>query len=68
MAIMILPTEAFLVEILLFILMYNYSSTVSANHFSKLLPPSVYKRPHCEEFMKFCLEKFEVGIWSSARE
>jgi hypothetical protein len=48
--------------------MYNYSSTVSANHFSKLLPPSVYKRPHCEEFMKFCLEKFEVGIWSSARE
>ncbi|XP_038721046.1 uncharacterized protein LOC120013338 [Tripterygium wilfordii] len=28
----------------------------------------VYKRPHVEEFMKFCLEKFEVGIWSSARE
>ncbi|OMO68224.1 NLI interacting factor [Corchorus olitorius] len=29
---------------------------------------SVYKRPYCEEFMKFCLERFEVGIWSSARE
>jgi len=28
----------------------------------------VYKRPYCEEFMKFCLEKFEVGIWSSAKE
>ncbi|KAL4605744.1 hypothetical protein ACB092_09G052500 [Castanea dentata] len=28
----------------------------------------VYKRPHCEEFMKFCFERFEVGIWSSARE
>ncbi|PON52966.1 HAD-like domain containing protein [Trema orientale] len=28
----------------------------------------VYKRPYCEEFMKFCLERFEVGIWSSARE
>ncbi|XP_022143931.1 uncharacterized protein LOC111013724 [Momordica charantia] len=28
----------------------------------------VYKRPHCEEFIKFCLERFEVGIWSSARE
>ncbi|PWA87888.1 FCP1-like domain, HAD-like domain protein [Artemisia annua] len=28
----------------------------------------VYKRPYCEEFLKFCLERFEVGIWSSARE
>ncbi|KAJ7976043.1 NLI interacting factor-like phosphatase [Quillaja saponaria] len=28
----------------------------------------VYKRPYCEEFLKFCLQKFEVGIWSSARE
>ncbi|XP_060968347.1 uncharacterized protein LOC133035921 [Cannabis sativa] len=28
----------------------------------------VYKRPYCEGFMKFCLERFEVGIWSSARE
>ncbi|GMY25111.1 HAD-like domain containing protein, partial [Fagus crenata] len=27
----------------------------------------VYKRPYCEEFMKFCLQRFEVGIWSSAR-
>ncbi|KAJ1418876.1 HAD-like superfamily [Sesbania bispinosa] len=28
----------------------------------------VYKRPFSEEFMEFCLEKFEVGIWSSAIE
>ncbi|XP_047169592.1 uncharacterized protein LOC124838116 [Vigna umbellata] len=28
----------------------------------------VFKRPFCEEFMKFCLERFEVGIWSSAME
>ncbi|KAF5737493.1 hypothetical protein HS088_TW13G00374 [Tripterygium wilfordii] len=28
----------------------------------------VYKRPYVEDFIKFCLEKFEVGIWSSARE
>jgi hypothetical protein len=28
----------------------------------------VYKRPFAEEFMKFCLERFEVGIWSSACE
>ncbi|XP_010553348.1 PREDICTED: uncharacterized protein LOC104823469 isoform X3 [Tarenaya hassleriana] len=28
----------------------------------------VYKRPFCEEFMRFCLDRFEVGIWSSAIE
>ncbi|EXB89649.1 Uncharacterized FCP1-like domain-containing protein [Morus notabilis] len=28
----------------------------------------VYKRPYCDEFMNFCLERFEVGIWSTARE
>ncbi|CAA7042071.1 unnamed protein product [Microthlaspi erraticum] len=31
-------------------------------------PNLVYKRPFAEEFMKFCLERFEVGVWSSARE
>ncbi|XP_059595352.1 uncharacterized protein LOC100264874 [Vitis vinifera] len=28
----------------------------------------VYCRPHSEDFMKFCLERFEVGIWSSSIE
>ncbi|KAL6141804.1 hypothetical protein ACLB2K_060091 [Fragaria x ananassa] len=28
----------------------------------------VYKRPFAEEFMLFCLERFEVGIWTSALE
>ncbi|XP_023758084.1 uncharacterized protein LOC111906565 [Lactuca sativa] len=28
----------------------------------------VYKRPFCEEFLKFCFERFEVGLWSSAME
>eukprot|EP00249_Psilotum_nudum_P013120 c24162_g1_i2 orf=511-2697(+) len=27
----------------------------------------VYKRPFCDEFLKFCLENFVVGIWSSAK-
>ncbi|ESQ56165.1 hypothetical protein EUTSA_v10027102mg [Eutrema salsugineum] len=31
-------------------------------------PNLVYKRPFAEEFMKFCLERYEVGIWSSACE
>ncbi|ONH96301.1 hypothetical protein PRUPE_7G119500 [Prunus persica] len=29
---------------------------------------TVYKRPHSEDFMKFCLERFDVGICSSAKE
>ncbi|KAJ6717438.1 HALOACID DEHALOGENASE-LIKE HYDROLASE (HAD) SUPERFAMILY PROTEIN [Salix purpurea] len=28
----------------------------------------VYKRPFCDDFVKFCFERFEVGIWSSAKE
>jgi len=27
-----------------------------------------YRRPFSEEFMKFCLERFEVGLWSSGME
>ncbi|KAL2487250.1 Haloacid dehalogenase-like hydrolase (HAD) superfamily protein [Abeliophyllum distichum] len=26
----------------------------------------VFKRPFCTEFMKFCFDRFEVGLWSSA--
>ncbi|KAL4560424.1 hypothetical protein LXL04_032575 [Taraxacum kok-saghyz] len=28
----------------------------------------VYKRPFCEEFLKFCFERFQVGLWSSCIE
>ncbi|KAL8143192.1 hypothetical protein V2J09_016224 [Rumex salicifolius] len=28
----------------------------------------VFKRPYCKELMRFCLDRFEVGIWSSAME
>ncbi|KAI3743499.1 hypothetical protein L1987_61209 [Smallanthus sonchifolius] len=28
----------------------------------------VYKRPYCVEFLKFCFERFHVGLWSSAKE
>ncbi|GMN39336.1 hypothetical protein TIFTF001_008575 [Ficus carica] len=28
----------------------------------------VFLRPHCKDFIKFCLKRFEVGIWSSAKE
>ncbi|KAK1426034.1 hypothetical protein QVD17_14701 [Tagetes erecta] len=28
----------------------------------------VYKRPYCVDFMKFCFQRFHVGLWSSAIE
>ncbi|GAB2302137.1 hypothetical protein Dimus_036154 [Dionaea muscipula] len=27
----------------------------------------IYKRPFCEEFMNFCLQRFEIGLWSSGK-
>lgn len=29
---------------------------------------TVFKRPFCTDFLKFCFERFEVALWSSARE
>ncbi|XP_011650222.1 uncharacterized protein LOC101203219 isoform X1 [Cucumis sativus] len=26
---------------------------------------AVFKRPFCDDFIKFCFERFEVGVWSS---
>ncbi|KAK3225407.1 hypothetical protein Dsin_005269 [Dipteronia sinensis] len=26
---------------------------------------SVFKRPYCDDFLRFCFERFNVGIWSS---
>ncbi|KAF5784148.1 putative FCP1 domain, HAD superfamily protein [Helianthus annuus] len=28
----------------------------------------VYKRPYCVDFLKFCFERFHVGLWSSFKE
>ncbi|KAL1541357.1 hypothetical protein AAHA92_25590 [Salvia divinorum] len=28
----------------------------------------VFKRPFCTDFLNFCFERFEVALWSSARE
>ncbi|GJY53143.1 uncharacterized FCP1 homology domain-containing protein-like protein [Tanacetum coccineum] len=28
----------------------------------------IYKMPYYEEFLKFCFERFEVGLWPSARK
>ncbi|KAF8107304.1 hypothetical protein N665_0124s0095 [Sinapis alba] len=29
---------------------------------------AIFKRPFCEEFLKFCFDNFEVGIWSSRKK
>lgn len=31
-------------------------------------PYFVYKRPYLDEFLKFCLEHFEVAVWTSSTE
>ncbi|KAK1263878.1 hypothetical protein QJS04_geneDACA008379 [Acorus gramineus] len=28
----------------------------------------VFKRPFCDEFLRFCFQRFDVGIWSSAQK
>ncbi|XP_051113356.1 uncharacterized protein LOC127239307 [Andrographis paniculata] len=29
---------------------------------------AVYKRPYCDDFLKFCFEKFNVGVWTSRQK
>ncbi|CAN8265874.1 unnamed protein product [Cochlearia groenlandica] len=29
---------------------------------------AIFKRPFCEDFLKFCFDKFDVGIWSSRKQ
>ncbi|ESQ47439.1 hypothetical protein EUTSA_v10028320mg, partial [Eutrema salsugineum] len=29
---------------------------------------ALFKRPFCEDFLKFCFDKFEVGIWSTKKQ
>ncbi|KAJ4831846.1 hypothetical protein Tsubulata_017512 [Turnera subulata] len=31
----------------------------------KVSRKSVFKRPFCDDFLQFCLENFDVGVWSS---
>lgn len=28
----------------------------------------IFKRPFCDDFLKFCFDKFDIGIWSSRRK
>ncbi|KAJ0963511.1 hypothetical protein J5N97_028633 [Dioscorea zingiberensis] len=28
---------------------------------------SVFKRPFCDDFLKFCFERFNIGVWSSRK-
>lgn len=30
-----------------------------------IMKKAVFKRPHCDDFLKFCFEKFNVGVWTS---
>ncbi|KAL1805114.1 hypothetical protein ACET3Z_028182 [Daucus carota] len=37
----------------------------SSNPFKIINNKAVFKRPHVENFLKFCFERFHVGVWSS---
>jgi hypothetical protein len=40
----------------------------SVNHANlQLAPVPVFKRPYSDDFLRFCLENFELGIWSSRK-
>ncbi|KAL7114836.1 hypothetical protein ACP275_04G146500 [Erythranthe tilingii] len=30
-----------------------------------ILKKAVFKRPYCDDFLRFCFERFNVGVWSS---
>ncbi|GAB2296923.1 hypothetical protein Dimus_031025 [Dionaea muscipula] len=32
---------------------------------TKIAGRAIFKRPSCSDFLQFCLERFDVGIWSS---
>ncbi|KAJ6843290.1 uncharacterized protein M6B38_297225 [Iris pallida] len=34
---------------------------------NKISGKAIFKRPFCDEFINFCFEKFDVGVWSSRK-
>ncbi|XWS32974.1 hypothetical protein CRYUN_Cryun22dG0037300 [Craigia yunnanensis] len=41
------------------------SSEDSGQSQTDKLPEEAFKRPFCDDFLRFCCERFKVGIWSS---
>ncbi|XP_050220797.1 uncharacterized protein LOC126671123 isoform X2 [Mercurialis annua] len=41
-----------------------YGETSKKAHIT-IARKSVFKRPFCDDFLQFCFEKFNVGVWSS---
>lgn len=48
-------------------LLADIVSYVSAGYQANIVVSgkSVFKRPFCDDFLRFCFEKFDVGVWSS---
>ncbi|XP_020551947.1 uncharacterized protein LOC105168876 [Sesamum indicum] len=48
-------------------LLVDISSYVPYDHDPDdiILKKAVFKRPYCDDFLKFCFERFNVGVWSS---
>ncbi|XP_021615959.1 uncharacterized protein LOC110617475 isoform X3 [Manihot esculenta] len=43
----------------------EYKADIVISRKSVILSFPVFKRPFCDNFMQFCFEKFNVGVWSS---
>ncbi|XP_038983472.1 uncharacterized protein LOC103699136 [Phoenix dactylifera] len=41
----------------------DYRKTLNAD--KRIDKQAVFKRPFCDNFLNFCFEKFDIGIWSS---
>ncbi|KAJ6293929.1 hypothetical protein OIU76_022075 [Salix suchowensis] len=48
-------------------LLADIVSNVSVGYQANLVVSgkSVFKRPFCDDFLRFCFQKFDVGVWSS---
>ncbi|KAF8046887.1 hypothetical protein N665_3356s0002 [Sinapis alba] len=46
----------------------SIQDNVSVSRKKLLCRKTMIRRPFCKDFLRFCFEKFEVGIWSSRRK
>nr|XP_010936460.1 uncharacterized protein LOC105056084 [Elaeis guineensis] len=44
----------------------DYRKTLNADKW--IDKQAVFKRPFCDDFLNFCFEKFDIGIWSSKKK
>ncbi|KAF6171360.1 hypothetical protein GIB67_009501 [Kingdonia uniflora] len=46
-------------------IIFGYPPRGSSIPYKMINRRTVFKRPFCDEFLKFCFEKFDVGVWTA---